>query len=236
MKKLLVLLVIITGFSTAYAQTAKFYADTTVMRSYTGSQKEFDKAMEMQWLINGKPLSFGSDTVEIIPDKNVFDTIFYKRNAKAKWDTIICNIAKPNTYAIRYNACCGAFDIVNENKRVSMKLRFSIKGKSSNMYLARLGETAKYIVGKDSKTITPLCRSAMKPNIFWVMLQQVEICTNEGNCEKNEEFCLQTETGEADYDFSYTVKKTIAKFLYLPLDDKPLRISYKPEKGKLKVK
>lgn len=236
MKKLLASFLLFVSCCAVYGQMAKFYADTAVMRRYTGSQNEFDKAMEMQWLINGKSLSFGSDTVEIAPDKTILDTVFFKRDSKTNWDTIICNIAEPNTYNFTYNTCCGVFDVQLKKKRIPMKLRVAVKGTTNKMYLARLEETGKVIEGTGEKTITPLCRSMMKSHIYWVMLQEVEVCADVGNCEKNEEFCIQKENGERDYTFSYTVQKTITKFLYMPLNDKPLRISFKPEKNKLKVK
>ncbi len=236
MKKSVALLFLSLSINFIHAQNAKFYADTVLLRSYVGSQKEFDRAMEMRWLIKGQPLLFGSDTVEVIPDKTKLDTIFYKWNAKRDWDTIICNIAEPHTYNFTFNTCCGGFDVQRNKKRIPMKVEVAIKGVSNKMYLARLGETGKVINGSGKQIITPLCRSAMKPNIFWVMLQQVKVCTDTGNCEKNEEFCIQKENGERDYSFSYTVQKTITKFLYMPLTDKPLRVSYKPERNKLKIK
>ena len=236
MKKLVVLLFLIVSSYTLFGQMAKFCADTTLLRSYTGNQNEFEKAMEMQWLINGKSLSFGSDTVKILPDKTTMDTIFFRRNTNTKWDTILCNIALPYTYNFTLNVCCGAFDVQRDKKRIPLKAEFTIKGDTKKMFLGRLEETAKFMVGEDKKTITPLCRSVMKSHIYWVMLQEIYRCNDEGNCERNEEFCIQTENGEPYYDFSYKVVKTITKFLYMPLTDKPLRITYKPEKNKLKIK
>jgi hypothetical protein len=219
------------------AQTAKFYAKKlTFAKGASIENTRLEKAMEMQWLINGKLLRFGEDTIEVVPNKNKLDTIYFKRDTKMEWDTIICNIAEPKVYELVYNDCYGVFEVYSTKKRIPMKVEVAIKGKSNKMFLARLEETGKVINGSGELSITPLCRSAMKPYIFWIMLQQVEVCTDTGNCEKNEEFCIQKENGERDYSFSYTVTKTITKFLFMPLTDKPLRVSYKPEKNKLKIK
>ena len=88
------------------AQFAVFSVDTN-------SFMHKERLYEMQWIINGKLLKYGKSPVKIKPDVNKLDTILFKIRPNANWDTIICNITKPDSLEFVYNPCCGAFNIRN---------------------------------------------------------------------------------------------------------------------------
>lgn len=228
MERILPLLFALLCCSGIFAQQAIFTAGVGFEASEGSHMIEDMKAM--QWRINGIELLYG-DTVKITPDEKVFDTVLFKRNGNSDWDTIICNIAQPHQYCFTYNTCCGGFDVYNVtlDKKPKGSALFKLYGKGSGNYLGFWGETG-ILANKnpDEFPVTSLCRSAMSPNIYWVKLQEIEICKDSTGCTNPESDleCYLIE-GKETYEFYYLEKKAITRFIYMPLDDeKPLTVIY----------
>ena len=85
MRKTLLFISVLFIFHLGYSQTANFYADSALLRVYAGNQGLFERYMQMQWQINGKPLAFGGDTVKIIPNGKRIDTVLFRQNNPLIW-------------------------------------------------------------------------------------------------------------------------------------------------------
>lgn len=238
MRKTLLFISVLFIFHLGYSQTANFYADSALLRVYAGNQGLFERYMQMQWQINGKPLAFGGDTVKIIPNGKRIDTVLFRQNNTAKWDTIICNITQPHTYNFVLNTCCGGFDVQNQtlNKRPSGKAIFNLQQKSIGIYVGMLGETGIQAKLNSRDTITPLCRSVMSPNVYCIELRKVERCQKKSDCNGDDNLECFTENGhDPTYEMPFRTKNLICRFLYMPLDNTPIKISYLPVAKVLKI-
>lgn len=208
---------------------AIFQLDTLRLSAITrDNPKYFKEISEMKWVINQQTLQFGYPPVQVIPNKNKLDTILFQKDANAKWDTLICNISKAQIYNFQYNECCGAFNVIDAtNNRFikgSLSLKLTRKAKHKQ-YIGTLGEAGMSIQNTIPDTLKPACRSAMSPNIYWVSLKEIVECKNTQKCDIS--MCFYNGKEEV-YDFEYSTKKEITEFLYLPLSNEPLSISYNP--------
>lgn len=233
--KLLLILTILPAI--LWGQTAIFYADTTDLRMYTGRNDDhFKRVMEMEWRINGQILRFGSKPIKIKPDPNKIDTLFYKQNKNAKWDTIICNIKEPLKYKFIYNTCCDGFNIAGtDNKFFQGKINFRLTGQTNKTFLGTLGEVGMLITTKTTDTLLPGCRSAMSPNIYWVNFKEIRECGDLSVCK--EDICLSEEgKEELNYEFKYSTISQKIKILFMPLSNDPLQIIYNTKTDKITIK
>lgn len=213
------------------AQTARFYADTVQLKKHTGSRSDLDHVFEMEWIINGQHMQWGSDTLRITPDQNKMDTVLFRADKRAKWDTILCNISKPEVYTFVYNTCCGGFYLRNERMKAFApgKVSFRISGKPKAKYLGVIDEAGVPLRSDSAVVLNAMCRSAMSSNIFRVELQTMEDAPDTINCSSL--MCLDVGLGnEPRYDFYYKKKKTLTSFLYMPMDETPLELIYDPKK------
>jgi hypothetical protein len=209
---------------------------------FTAKPKEIDNHQDiaqMQWSINGQLLTFGSDTVKITPNEKVLDTILFKRNEKSLWDTIICDIAQPRHYNFVYNECCGGFNVADGKTHSFIKgeVIFEKTEQTQDVYLGLLGETG-VLLHRGNNTVLPMCRSAMSPNIFLIQLKEIEICADTAGCvgPDSDLQCYTTDGGQTTYDLYYRTKKTITRFLYMPLNEEPLKVIYNPVNKQIVIK
>ena len=233
-KQLIFLLMIIPTF--VYSQNATFYADTGWAFKDAGNDKKLKaRLMEMEWKIRGKTLHFGSEPIEIKPIPGKIDTLFYKHDNNADWDTILCMIKEPRSYKFIYNVCCGGFDVAGENKhRIQLTSMFRIKGMDNNhTYLGTLGEAGIIVNSSSADTLRPGCRSAMSPNIFEIGLSEIEICRDTNNCYLGH--CLFEKGKELAYEFAYRTISEKLKILYMPLSENPVKVIYDPNKDRIKL-
>ena len=110
------LLFVALQFSTvAFGQTsyATFSADTTRIHHERSRMTVFEKIMESECQINGQTLTYGSTPIRVETDNQV-DTIFFRQDKNARWDTLICSISRPTNYTFYYNECCGGFNTADE--------------------------------------------------------------------------------------------------------------------------
>lgn len=238
MKRIPTLLLVLLCCGRVLAQQATFTAGWW-KDEHNPDSATYKDLKAMQWRINGKEMGYG-DTVRVVTDE-VFDTVFFKRNSKSDWDTIICNVTVPHHYRFTYNACCGGFDVddITLRKKPRGKAFFKLYGKGSDDYLGFLGETGIWInKNPDNLPVTSLCRSAMSPNIYWVQLKEIEVCKDSIGCTNLESDleCYLVDSKET-YEFYYREKKTITRFLYMPLDDeKPLTVIFNVNKNSVLLK
>lgn len=230
MKKIL-LLVIALCFLQQHtnAQFATFTADSTELRKLIGDNNErlFNKILEMEWIINDDTLKFGSSEIYLITNENKLDTIYFKVNAKSAYDTLICNIAQPIKYRFIYNTCCGGFDVIEDktNNRIGGKVLMKIsKSPVNEIYLGTFGEAGMIIGDAFKDTLSVTCTSAMSSNIYAVKLIQIESCKASETCETL--MCFQATFGKDKFDYDYKTVSQKLNFLYLPLSNKPLPITY----------
>jgi len=219
-----------------FGQTAKFYADTTLAWRDAGQNlKEKQRLMEMEWRINGQILHFGSKPIEIKVNKNKTDTLFYKQNNHAKWDTIICKVKESKNYTFIYNTCCGGFDIADETgKRIVGQVNFIIEVQDKNqIYLGTLGE-AGLIVTNTTDALRPGCRSAMSPNIYQLTFREIEICKDTIDCKEGT--CLYEKGKEGlNEDFGYKTTSLKLDCLFLPMSNQPIKVIYNAKTGKIRM-
>lgn len=232
------LLFVALQFSTvAFGQTsyATFSADTTRIHHERSRMTVFEKIMESEWQINGQTLTYGSTPIRVETDNQV-DTIFFRQDKNARWDTLICSISRPTNYTFYYNECCGGFNTADETGTylvgsVQFENRNPKKGKH---YLGTLGE-AGVIIDKNSVHLKPTCRSAMSPNCYEVTLREIEPCSTTDSC--NEEICLVEPNSEnPNYGFGYATQSTLFRFLFLPLSNDPIHVSYNTKSGTVQIK
>jgi hypothetical protein len=186
----------------------------------------YDQIMEAEWRIDGKTLHFGSGPIEVTPDEKM-DTIFYRQKIKTKWDTIICQISKPGIFTFVYNECCGGFNVKDGSGQfIEAKVNFRIIGqKNRRAYLGTLGETGLIVNSTEELTLSPGCRSAMSPNIYWIALSEIEFCSDSTKCK--EVTCLfEKDAEEVKYDTTYRILSNKFNFIYMPMSNDPVAIIY----------
>ncbi len=184
-----------------------------------GMRKEvYERITQAQWKIKGKTLRYGSKPVKVRID-NKIDTIFYKENNNSKWDTLICNINKPNTFKFLYNPCCGGFNVQKSSKNIRGKVKFSLIGQNKNdTYIGILDDAAVILSGSDTE-LSPYCRSVMHPNVYNISIQKIEVCKDESNCTEK---CINNGADTLSY---LPISQKIS-FLFLPLSEEPFVIKY----------
>lgn len=240
--KVIKLIIVFILFPTIlWAQSATFYADTMRVWQYagrSGNKKLNNEIYEMEWRINGQVLRFGSKPVSVPADADNIDTLFYKQHNKAKWDTIIFNVKKPLSYKFVYNVCCGGFNIEGDGVApyISGRADFRVTGKQQDKtFVGTLGEVAR-IIKPGKNLLSPQCRSAMSPNIYWLSLQEIKMCEDTVSCQQ--ELCLYRESQEEEtYEgikFNTISKKT--EFLYMPLNSEPIQVIYDAKSKKVTIR
>jgi len=236
-KSLLIIFNLLFAIS-LFSQTAEFRADTTGLKKRTGNnEKLYEKVLEMEWIINGEKLFFGSGSINVVPNEKKIDTILFRNNSNSKYDIIICNISEASKFSFEYNPCCGGFNVIKENRgKLSRNVIFEISGKSENdIYIGTLGETGILIEKDDIENhINEICRSAMSPNIYPISISKIrKNCDSKENCE---ELLCEIQNGEAKGGFEYKVIETKIEFLYMPLDEKILKVLFNERTNKTELK
>ncbi len=219
MRFLLLILSAFLATTAVQGQTAKFYADTT--RNWMGMRNNpsrYERVMEMEWKMNGQTLRWGSKPIEVTPDPNKVDTLFFRVNSNAKWDTMICIIKKPEYYKFIYNECCGAFNIEKEgeNRFLYGTVTYKITDKADKKtYLGTLGEAGLVVNSTTTDTLRPGCRSAMSPNVYPISFSEIEICKDTANCREGT--CMyDKKINDYNYDFGYKTVSKKLNVLFLP--------------------
>lgn len=175
----------------------------------------------MRWVLKGDTLSVDNPEVVVSSSGFGFDTLYYSSGAKRNWDTILYHYQKADTFWFRFNTCCNAFDVYDNNKRrrVSPRLRIIATkgcGKTTEKLLARLGNTVSPIASTVD-TLNDGCRSVLRPNIYNFYILAVTTCPTDSiacqpmGCAQN----LKKYWGISDYE----EEKTYEHFLYLPLSN-----------------
>jgi hypothetical protein len=233
------LLIIALLFPTIlWGQSATFYADSTSLWQDVGRKKQLlDRVMEMEWKINGHVLRFGSKPLGVNADPNTIDTLFYRQNSKAKWDTIICNIKEAVTYKFTYNTCCDGFNVSGSNgKFIKAKVHFRLIGKAKHKtFLGTLGEAGILVDVSTTDTLLPGCRSAMSPNIYSLSFKEVQVCTDSSRCK--EDICLfEKDKEEMNYEFKFRTISSKLHILFMPLSGDPIQITYNADSDKITIR
>lgn len=218
---------------------AEFSADSSRLRIYTGHRQElFNRVMEMKWKINGKEFYFGSSPVQVVPNPDKLDTLFYKRNEQAEWDTIICNVTLSEKYQFVYNTCCDGFNVRNLSTDKFIEGRVIIKMSNyqkDKVFLCTLGEAGMIPKNGVVDTLETACRSAMSPNIYELTFKEINICLDTTNCQEGT--CLiRSKNEEPEYDFGYKTISTKLDVLFMPLGNGILKLSYDLKKNELIIK
>ena len=218
---------------------AEFSADSSKLMKYTGHRQELIKeVMEMKWKINGQEFYFGSSPVKVFPNPDKLDTLFYKPNKKARWDTIICNVTIPEKYQFVYNICCDGFNVrkLTNNKSIEGRVVVELNKEPIDiLYLCTLGESGILPKSGVIDTLYNVCGSAMSTNIYWLTLKEIVVCKDSVNC--TEETCLiESEYEVPKYDFGYNTTSTILNFNYMPLGNGILNILFDNETNEVIIK
>lgn len=233
--KIILLLLLFPLF--ASAQTARFCADSVGLGRDVGSKSHLAHVLEMEWIINGQHFHWGSDTVHVKPDAAKMDTVYFKASKNSKWDTILCNISKPEVYTFVYNSCCGNFYLRNERMKgfPEVRVNFRVDGKLKTPFLGVIDEAGVVLNNDTVKTMKAQCRSAMASNICHVELREFSYTKDSAN--SNMLMCLDIGGGkEPIYDYYYKSKKTYTSFLYMPLDETPLEMLFQTKNRRVAIR
>jgi hypothetical protein len=219
------------------AQNTVILADTSALWMRAGKdQKTIDHILEMEWMIANDTLKFGH-FLEVLPDPDKLDTIYYRRSADRDWDTLICNFKEPQLIKFVYNVCCDAFNVIDEHgKIVTGQVSFSVEmPRSSDMFLGILGEGGILINASTTNLLEPICRSVMLPNIYPLSLRKIGPCEDPLHCPEG--ICINSKQEEGSFiDFGYSAFATPIKCLFLPLDNEPLHVTYNAKTERVTIK
>jgi hypothetical protein len=214
---------------------AEFSTDKTRLRRfYRNNDGQLPKHIKEQfWFINGQKMSYSSGPIKVKVGPDKLDTILFKGYRQKEFDTIICNISEAKKFKFYYNECCGGLNIKDELTQKFIRGRISIKLKhpSNKVYLGLLGQSGSLIT-VNSSILSEGCRSAMSPNVYNVVLKQIGPCVDSTNCE---EVCIMGKT-EMNYGYEYKTLITKLHFLFMPLDNEPLVITYDPKSDLIVIK
>ena len=217
----------------SYAQTARFIADSSQLRMRTGFHAEaFHRAMEMEWVIAGKTLHWG-DTLEVPGAVRTggLDRILYRGNKSRHWDTLYGSIRAGQTYIFDYNDCCDAFNVRNSasSQFTVPAVKPLLHDKSSTLYYVLLGESAMITRAGLQDTLKNVCKSAVTPDIFLVEFSTIRHCNDSAGCLPVDECLFLPGEKEVYYgDYYYQTQQSIARFVYIPLQDEVLYLVYDP--------
>ena len=76
----------------------------------------------------------------------------------------------------------------------------------------------------------------MSPNVYCIELRKVERCQKKPDCNGDDNLECFTENGhDPTYEMPFRTKNLICRFLYMPLDNTPIKISYLPVAKVLKI-
>jgi len=230
--KKLILLFLFPAF--AYSQPATFYADTYRLREYNQNDTSSEGyGMQMQWIIKGQSLRWGSPPIEVRPTESGVDTIFFKWYDESKWDTMLCRIKAGSSITFEYSPCCDYFDVFDSNgDRFEGKVSFVLLGikPKKNKYLGSIDSDGIFMTSQGD-TMLPIFRSPMLPKMFIVEVKEVKKCYG-SNCH---EAAIKRPDGSIDESYHYRIVDKILNFHYLPVSQDPILVSYDIVSGLVNV-
>ncbi|MBL7898290.1 MAG: hypothetical protein JNJ99_07130 [Crocinitomicaceae bacterium] len=236
LKNILTFCISALTFYNAFCATeeyASFYANPFRRQSEIDTSSDnYKYIMGMKWIIDGKPFTWYDDTLYVKTDSKP-DTIFFQERVNGKIYQLICMISEPNHYNFIYNVCCGAFNVTWNSSNSWGGVQFNFQKTDPNYYLGTIHETG-LVCHKDSiNTVSPQCISAMANNIYPVSLNKIYLHKTSSSLNDSIPISCMTNSKEEYLDdfAEFSVYKRCFDFLYLPLSDKPLKISYNNQNG-----
>ena len=230
--KKLILLFLFPAF--AYSQPATFYADTLRLMEYNQNDTSSEGyGMQMQWIIKGQQLSWGSTPIEVGLTESGVDTIFFKWHDHSKWDTLLCKIKGGSSVTFVYSPCCDYFDVVDSNgDRFKGKVSFDLKGSlpKKTKYLGSIDDSRVFMTQKPD-TIPPFYRSVMLPNTYNVEVEQIKDCSGK-HCQ---EAAIQKPDGSMEISYHFRIVEEILNFHYLPVSEEPVSVTYDLDSGVVRI-
>ncbi len=232
MKNLVVFSMLFFVFNETSAQLyAEFTTDTT--RIHSNVQRE--RMAKEVWYINGQKMTYDGKVVKVRVDPTKFDTILYYKQNQDEFDTVLCNVAAPHKYIIKFNECCSFFNIRSESIRIKHSILFRLKNRDKeNMYLGSIyasgGATGILVDENTTQAAYSVCHSAMASHRMSFGLSQIKVCeeSDTGNLDCENWICLLKEDGEINYDFYAISERVITGFVWLCLNEEPLKVIYDP--------
>ena len=216
----------------AEQKMATFYVDSEVSPQGTSGE----------WRINGQKMTWNSKPINVTPNQNALDTIFFTDDY-VRWDTIICKIKAADSISFRYNDCCGGFNVYNKSfvydtlkKSSELNVIFNLQSRSNNHYLGTIGMAGILVKYNSRDTLQQSCGGAMASNVKNIELLAINECKDTMNC-KNSAMCFYTNTNnQTENPFLYNEKKKLIRFLYVSLQAEVLTVNYNPKTGKTSIK
>jgi hypothetical protein len=228
--KLLLLILLFCPYI-LFSQAAIFSIDASNPRNLDSNQVLNEKLSQMEWVINGQKFIASMGEIQIPLTPRTLDTIKFKNKPSDKWETLICNIQKPEKYYFIYNECCGGFDVTDSlGKKFIGQLEFHLTTDSTDTtgtkYMGTLGEGGVFIESQKKTLLLPTCNSPMNPNIYSVSMEEIELCSDSTKtCPDT--ICLYDVNQKSEPEaLNYTIKNYKLKFFYLPLSNEPLHMHY----------
>lgn len=217
------------------AAQATFHADTRYLDGPERNSHVARVLAEMEWRIEGQRLRWGGRvTVPVDPG---IDTVFFRQRATSDWDTLLCDISRPDSFAFEYNACCGGFNVHRMGDRRYLQGSCTVRllhPQAGRRYLAVFDEAGMELASGQNDTIFPVCRSAMAPNVYLVRLMEIGPFEAGDSCCGT--MCQYRDGGmDAEYGMSYAVRERHAEFLWMPLSSETLRLTYDVRRRRLSL-
>lgn len=230
--KKLILLYLFPAF--ANSQSATFYADTHRLMQYNQNNSSSEGyGMQMQWIIKGQSLRWGSTPIEVTPTESGVDTIFFKGQDQSKWDTLLCKIKGGSSITFVYSPCCDYFDAVDRNgDRFEGKVSFMLVGATpaKKKYLGSIDGSGVFMT-QSPDTILPFYRSPMLPNTYDVEVKEIRDCFGKG-CQ---EAAIQKPDGSMEISYHFRIVEEILNFHYLPVSEEPVSVTYDLDSGVVRI-
>ncbi|HAP58995.1 MAG TPA: hypothetical protein DCR93_05650 [Cytophagales bacterium] len=210
----------------AYGQYAEFSADSSKLHLWFQDRPDLlEEVLEMRWILNGQPLSFGSPAVRI-PVDDKLDTLLYLNYAGATWDTILCHISEPRQYRFKYNTCCNAFDVYSLQPERRIK-KPSVIFRTENQvppktWVGTVGLSRTWISGHQTDTISAVYWSPMQPNIYPISIQRLEECDSHQECTDLAYIPLDKE----EAGMAFQEAEVLWRGLFMPLHEDTIKINF----------
>ncbi len=188
-----------------FSQVATFEADTSQIQFEKENEPDiYKEILKSEWKINGQLLKYSSNPIEVKID-NIIDTIYFRKNNEFSWDTIICNISKPNKFNFIYNECCGTFYVEELNTEQFIKLKLS-NSKEQESYSVRIEDMSSSI-NSDLNEINFTTLTLKKDSPMSVKIYEIKIFENQNMKFKFKYLPINNDTNE----FIINIKDKIIK-------------------------
>lgn len=217
----------------SYSQYAEIHADiNTLPFEVIEDSSNYHDVYNMEWLLKGQTLKFGSPPIKVKADTTTLDTLFYRSDSENKWESILCNIESGKTYFFDYNMCCGGFLIHSPSDTLQMPVQILIEGSEKpKNYILEYGNTSYLIKSNEILFIKEQCESAMSNDLREIVIYEIKNnvkieYSNTSTCLIYKEKYIKPITNR---------RRRLLNFKYIPLNHTNEKIILNMSTGLIKI-